>query len=88
MLVALVLICPLFVPSEIANCAWSKATAAIRLPGEFATPVACLLHGHAFLAERSLGAHLSETEQVKVVCAPKGSIAAAIQRFAVVLDMR
>lgn len=88
MLVALVLICPLFVSSEGAHCAWSKATAAIRLPGAFATPVACLVHGHTFLAESSFARHLSETEQVKVVCAPKGSMAAAVQRFSPVLDMR
>jgi hypothetical protein len=88
MLVALVLICPLFASTEVTHCAWSKATAAIRLPGEFASPVPCLLHGHAFFSERSLAMHLSESEQVKVVCAPKGSMAAAIQRLSPVLDMR
>jgi hypothetical protein len=62
-LTALILICV----AGAADCTRTDAATVIRVPEQFASPIACLLHGQAYLAETALAADLRE--RVKIVCA-------------------
>ncbi len=83
MLTALVLICSLSSTPDLRACTRDNAVDAMPVPESFASPVTCLMHSQAYLAETSLGRDLSENERVKVVCvraAPLPTVAGSTQR--------
>jgi len=59
-----------FKPSEsrVGACTEDNASDVLRPPETFASPVACLMHGQAYLANAALGRELENNEAVKVVC--------------------
>jgi hypothetical protein len=71
MVTALILVCSLSSTPDLADCNRSTALHVLRLPAEFASPVACLMHGQAYLAQTAIGESLAKTERVKVLCAPR-----------------
>jgi hypothetical protein len=68
MLTALILICSLSTVSDVAACTEENALQVLRSPETFASPVACLMHGQAYVANSALGRDLNEHETVKVIC--------------------
>ena len=68
MLTALILVCSLASVSDLGACTEDNALQVVRDPEAFVSPVACFVHGQAYLAETALGRDLSEGEAVKVVC--------------------
>jgi hypothetical protein len=81
MLTALVLICSVATTPDVRDCSRSNATAVMRVPAEFASPITCLMHGQAYLAGTSIGEELSADDRVKVVCARSESVDASIRRL-------
>jgi len=69
MLMALVLVCSLSVTPDLADCSRVNAVNVMRVPEEFGSPVTCLMHGQAYLADTSIGRDLTDNERVKIVCA-------------------
>ena len=69
MLSALVLICSMAVTPDIRDCSRDNATAVMRVPSDFGSPITCFMHGQAYLAETSIGREIAANERVKVVCA-------------------
>jgi hypothetical protein len=65
MLTALILICM----AGAADCTRETAADVMRVPGEYAMPTTCYLHGQAFLAETSLAQDLRAGERIKIICA-------------------
>ena len=80
MLTALVLICSVAVTPDLRECSRSNATAVMRVPAEFGSPVTCLMHGQAFLAESSIGQDLADYERIKIVCARSETVRASTLR--------
>jgi hypothetical protein len=70
MLTALVLICSMATTPDLQACSGENAQSVIRVPTDYGSPVACLLHGQAYLAETEIGQELASDERVKVVCTP------------------
>jgi len=70
MLTALVLICSMATTPDLQTCSGENAESVIRVPADYGSPVTCLMHGQAYLAETEIGQELSADERVKVVCAP------------------
>lgn len=70
MLSALILVCSLTSVPDLGACNEQNALQVVRDPEAFISPVACFVHGQAYLAETALGRELGEGEAVKVVCAP------------------
>jgi hypothetical protein len=68
MLTALILICSLSSVSDVAACTEDNALQVLRSPETFASPVACLMYGQAYLANSALGLDLNDTEAVRIVC--------------------
>jgi hypothetical protein len=68
MLTALILICSLGTTPDLRGCTRDNAIDAMPVPESFVSPVTCLMHSQAYLAETSLGRDLTENERVKVVC--------------------
>jgi hypothetical protein len=68
MLTALILICSLSPAADAATCTEQNAIQVLRSPETFANPVACLMHGQAYLADSAIGRDLNESETVKVIC--------------------
>jgi hypothetical protein len=68
MLTALILICSLTSVSDVAACTEDNAAEVLRSPEAFASPVTCLMHGQAYLANTAMGRDLSANEVVKVMC--------------------
>jgi hypothetical protein len=67
MLTALILICSLTSVSDVGACTEDNALEVLRSPETFASPVACLMHGQAYLANTAIGRDLENNETVKVV---------------------
>jgi hypothetical protein len=65
MLTALILICSL---SSVSACTEQNALQLLRSPEAFASPVACLMHGQAYLANSAIGRDLNEGETIRVIC--------------------
>lgn len=65
MLTALILICL----AGTADCTRETAADVMRVPGEYAMPMTCFLHGQAYLAETSLAQDLRDGDRIKIVCA-------------------
>lgn len=70
MLTALVLICSMAITPDLQACSGENAESVIRVPMDYGSPVTCLLHAQAYLAETEIGQDLAADERVKVVCAP------------------
>ena len=68
MLTALILICSLTSVPDIGACKEDNALEALRSPETFASPVTCLMHGQAYLANTAMGRDLNANEAVKVIC--------------------
>ena len=80
MLTALVLICSVAITPDLQACSDENAQSVIRVPTDEGSPVACLLHGQAYLAETEIGQDLAADERVKVVCAPTRRAADVVSR--------
>jgi hypothetical protein len=80
MLTALVLICSVALTPDLRDCTRDNATAVMRVPAEFGSPVTCLMQGQAYLADTSIGQELAAEDRVKVVCARSATIDASIRR--------
>jgi hypothetical protein len=76
MLTALILICSLSSAADAATCTEQNAVQVLRSPETFANPVACLMHGQAYLANSAIGRDLNEGETVKVICKRNRVVAA------------
>jgi hypothetical protein len=76
MLTALILICSLSSVSDGVACTEQNALQVLRSPEMFASPVACLMHGQAYVANSAIGRDLNEGETVKVIC-KRNRVAAA-----------
>ena len=74
MLTALVLICSVAVTPDLGSCDRDNAVHVLRVPAEFGSPVTCLMHGQAYIAQTTIGQELAEQERVKVVCAPSRTV--------------
>jgi hypothetical protein len=59
-------ICAFNPRSRILGCA--VALSVLRVPATFESPVSCLMHGQAYLAQTSIGQSLNKAEAVKVMC--------------------
>jgi len=68
MLSALILICAAGVTADIHDCTRDNATVVMRLPAEPGNPVACFMHGQAYVAETSIGQSLVDGDIVRIVC--------------------
>jgi hypothetical protein len=68
MLTALILICSLTSVTDVGACTEDNAVEVLRSPEAFASPVTCLMHGQAYLANTAMGRDLSADEVVKVMC--------------------
>jgi hypothetical protein len=68
MLTALILVCSLGTVSDLGNCTRDNALHVLFVPATFATPVSCLMHGQAYVADTSIGRELAQNEVAKVVC--------------------
>jgi len=68
MLIALILVCSLATVSDLGDCTRDNAIDVVYVPATFASPVTCLMHGQAYVADSSIGRDLAQNEAVKVVC--------------------
>jgi len=68
MMTALVLVCSLAAFPDLRACTRENAWEVVHVPTAFESPVGCLVHGQAYLAQTSIGQSLNETEAVKVIC--------------------
>jgi hypothetical protein len=80
MLTALVLICSLATAPDSADCRADNAESVIRVPQDYASPITCLMHGEAYVAETEIGQNLAADERVKVVCAATTRAAQLVSR--------
>ena len=76
MLTALVLVCSLAATPDLRECTQSNAVDVVRVPGEFANPATCFMHGQAYLAETTLGRDLTADDRVKVMCSRSNRVVA------------
>ena len=67
MLSALILVCSL---ASFDDCSEKNALQVVRDPEAFVSPIACFVHGQAYLAETALGRDLVDGEVVRVICRP------------------
>jgi hypothetical protein len=80
MLTALILICSLGTTPDLRACTRDNAIDAMSVPESFGSPVTCLMHSQAYLAETSIGRDLTENERVKVVCVRTAALPAVAGR--------
>src|SRR5262245_29488599 len=67
MLTALILVCSLAGVSS--DCSRDNALDVLYVPATFDSPVTCMMHAQAYVAESSIGRDLPQNEAVKVICA-------------------
>jgi hypothetical protein len=79
MLTALILICSATLTPDLQDCTRDNATAVMRVPAEFASPLTCFMHGQAYLAESSIGQELGGDDRIKIVCARSNTIDASVK---------
>ncbi len=75
MLSALILVCSLASVPDLGACTEDNALQVVRDPEAFISPVACFVHGQAYLAETALGRDLNDGEVVKVICTRSRNLA-------------
>ena len=80
MLTALILICSTAVTPDLQDCTRNNANTVMRVPAEFGSPITCLMHAQAYLAETSIGQDLSSNDRVKIICVRTETAAASMQR--------
>jgi hypothetical protein len=68
MLTALILVCSLASVPDMRDCTEDNALHVVRDFETFASPVTCLMHGQAHLADTEIGRSLGEDEAIKVTC--------------------
>ena len=68
MLTALILVCSLAASPDLRGCTRDNALDVLQVPETFASPVTCLMHGQAYLANTAAGRDPAPHEAVKVVC--------------------
>jgi hypothetical protein len=68
MLRALILVCSLATVTN--DCTPDTALDVVYVPATFTSPVTCLMHGQAYLADSSIGRDLSPNETAKLICLP------------------
>jgi hypothetical protein len=73
-LIALILICSSATGPDFTHCTQDNAISVMRVPSKFASPVACFMHGQAYLAGTSIGSELAKTDRVTIVCVPSVTI--------------
>ena len=66
MLTALILVCSLATVSN--DCTRDNALDVVYVPATFDSPVACMMHAQAYVADSSIGRDLPQNEAVKVIC--------------------
>jgi hypothetical protein len=66
MLTALILVCSLATVSN--DCTRDNAFDVVYVPATFNSPVTCMMHAQAYLADSSMGRDLPQNEAVKVIC--------------------
>lgn len=71
MLTALVLVCSLAITPDLVACNRDNAVSVTTVPERFGSPVTCMMHGQAYIAETAVGQNLADNERVKVICAPR-----------------
>jgi hypothetical protein len=79
-LTALILICSTAVTTDLQDCTRNNANTIMRVPVEFGSPITCLMHAQAYLAETSIGQDLSSNDRVKIICVRTETAAASMQR--------
>jgi hypothetical protein len=67
-LTALILVCSLATSPDLRGCTRDNALDVLQDPEIFASPVTCLMHGQAYLANTAAGRDPAPNEAVKVVC--------------------
>jgi hypothetical protein len=67
-LTAVVLICSVLATPNLRECDETNARAVMLVPEEFASPIACSMHGQAYVAGTAIGRSLAESDRIKVVC--------------------
>ena len=80
MLTAFILICSAAVAPDLGECTRKNAAVEMRVPAEFASPITCLMHAQAYLAETSIGQDLTSNDRVKIICVRTETAAASMQR--------
>jgi hypothetical protein len=80
MLTAIILLCSVGTSPDLRDCSRDNAVTVMSMRAEFASPVTCLMHGEAYLAETALGQDLGPTERLKVACVRSKTVTASIQR--------
>ena len=73
MLTALILVCSLTTVFNLGDCTRDNALDVVYVPATFASPVTCLMHAQAYVADSSIGRDLQRDEGVKVICV-RGSL--------------
>ena len=68
MLTALILVCSLATSPDLRGCTRDNALDVLQVPETFASPVTCLMHAQAYVADSSIGRDLPQNEGVKVIC--------------------
>jgi len=66
MLIALILVCSLATVSN--DCTRDNALDVVYVPATFNSPVTCMMHAQAYVADSSIGRDLAQNEAVKVIC--------------------
>jgi hypothetical protein len=66
MLTALILVCSLATVSN--DCTRDNALDVVYVPATFDSPVTCIMHAQAYVADSSIGRDLPQNEAVKVIC--------------------
>jgi len=66
MLTALILVCSLAAVSN--DCTRDNALDVLYVPATFDSPVTCMMHAQAYMADSSIGRDLPQNEAVKVIC--------------------
>jgi hypothetical protein len=66
MLTALILVCSLATVSN--DCTRNNALDVVYVPARFDSPVTCMMHAQAYVADSSIGRDLRQNEAVKVIC--------------------
>jgi hypothetical protein len=68
MMIALILVCSMTTVSDMGDCTRDNALDVVYVPTTFGSPVSCLMHAQAYLADSSIGRDLQQNEGVKVIC--------------------
>jgi hypothetical protein len=74
MLTAIVLVCAMSAVPDPAHCQRKNASQVIVLSERYVSPIACLMHGQAYVAGTALGIDFSK-EHIRIICRPRKLVA-------------